>query len=168
GGSIGNYTLNSYTAFTIGVAALSFDYVPADTRFAAPGMVLGDSSLLRLDYYQLDADGNPCNPNVNISCAPIMHLVVSDGQIGLGIVRDPVTGDILFTSSDNQVWVLSEAAPEPSTVAFMIGALATITWRGRQLARNRKFRGRASGKCYGINSGSLSKPKIFSVFAARS
>ena len=137
GGSIGNYTLNSFTAFTIGVTAFSFDYVPADTRFAAPGMVLGDASLLRLDYYQLDADGNPCNPNVNISCAPIMHLVVSDGQIGLGIVRDPVTGDILFTSSDNQVWLLSEAAPEPATVVLMVGALAAIAWTRRLRRRNR-------------------------------
>ena len=135
GGSIGSYTLNSYTAYTVGVTALSFDYIPADTKFAAPGMVLGDSSLLRLDYYQLDANGNPCNPNVNISCAPIMHLVVSDGQIGLGIVRDPVTGDILFTSGDNQVWLLSEAAPEPGTVVLMVGALAAIAWKRARRAK---------------------------------
>jgi hypothetical protein len=120
-------TLASYTAYTVGVSALSFDYVPADATFTAPGIVLGDASQLRLDYYQVDGNGNPCNPTVNISCGPIVHLVVSDNvQIGLGVVRDPVTGDILFTSGDNHIYEVTENLPEPGSIVLVLGGLALV------------------------------------------
>jgi hypothetical protein len=123
-GSIGSYGLSSYTAYSVGVTAFSFDYVPVDDTFTAPGIILGDSSQLRLDYYQLDSNGNPCNPNTNMSCAPIVHIAVSDIQIGLGVIRDPVTGDILFTTGNNEIFVAQEDLPEPRTFVLVIGGLA--------------------------------------------
>jgi hypothetical protein len=124
-GTMGNYTLGSITNYTVGVTALSFDYVVPDATFTAPGIVLGDASNLRLDYYQLDANGNPCNNAVDVTCAPVQHLVISDVQVGLGVVRDPVTGDILFTTGDNQIFLLSdtEVVPEPSSIALVLGGL---------------------------------------------
>jgi hypothetical protein len=131
-GSIGNYSLNSFTPYTVGVTALSFDYIPVDNTFTAPGVILGDGSQLRLDYYQVDGNGNPCNPNVNVSCGPIVHLVVSDIQIGQGVVRDPVTGDVLFTSGDNHIYMVSDSLPEPSTMVLVFGGIALGVWRRRR------------------------------------
>ncbi len=123
GGSIGNYTLNSFTPYTVGVTALSFDYAQVDNTFTSPGVVLGDPSQLRLDYYALDTNGNPCNPNVTVSCAPIVHIAISDIQIGLGVVRDPVSGDFLFTTGNNEIFAVTDDLPEPSTVVLVGGAL---------------------------------------------
>jgi hypothetical protein len=134
-GSIGNYSLNPvnpFTAYTVGVAAFSFDYIPVDTTFTSPGIVLGDSSQLRLDYYQVDGNGNPCNPNVSFTCAPIVHLALSDVQIGLGIVRDPVSGDILFTTGDNQIFAITEV-PEPGTFTLGLAVLLLANRRVRTL-----------------------------------
>jgi hypothetical protein len=136
-GSAGNRTLDSFTPYVVGVTAFSFDYVPVDNAFNAPGVVLGDSSQLRLDYYQVDSYGNPCNPNTTVSCAPIIHLVVSDIQVGLGVVRDPVTGDILFTTGDNQLWILNEAAPEPSSIIFVLCGIGAGVIRYRRVTSRR-------------------------------
>jgi hypothetical protein len=131
-GAPGSYTLGSATPFTAGVTAFSFDYIPGDATFSAPGVILGDAILQRLDYYQTDSNGNPCNPAVNISCGAVVHLVISDVQIGLGVVRDPLTGDILFTGSDNEVWMLSDTAPEPSTFVLAGAAIALAILRRRR------------------------------------
>jgi hypothetical protein len=136
GGSVGNYSLNSFTAYTVGVAALSFDYVPVDATFTHPGIVLGDSSQLRLDYYQVDGNGNPCNPTMNISCGPVIHMVVSDTLIGLGVVRDPVTGDILFTSGDNQIYMVTDSAPEPGTITLAVAGLLLTALKQTRATRS--------------------------------
>jgi len=133
GGSFGAYTLSSYTAYNAGVGAFSFDFLPADATFSSPSVVLGDSSSLRLDVYQLDTNGNPCVPGVGIGCAPVIHLVDGDNFIGLGVVRDPVTGDVLFTTGDNQIWLVSDTIPEPSTVVLALAGIGVV-WVRRRVA----------------------------------
>jgi len=138
GGSVGSYSVNGITAFNVGVTALSFDYVPVDATFTSPGIVLGDSSQLRLDYYQVDGNGNPCNPTMNISCGPVIHMVVSDTLIGLGVVRDPVTGDILFTSGDNQIYMVTDSIPEPGTIALVATGLLLAAYKQTRVVRRNK------------------------------
>ena len=138
GGTLGSYTLDSYTQYNVGVPAFSFDFVPVGKTFTNPGVILGDAFHQRLDYYQLDSNGNPCNPASNVACGPVIHLVNSDVQIGLGVVRDPVTGDILFTTGANEIWRLSDSAdsgvPEPGSVLLVLGGIGLIAWRNRRVA----------------------------------
>jgi hypothetical protein len=137
-GSVGNYSVNSYTPYTVGVTALSFDYVPIDATFTSPGIILGDATNLRLDYYPVDGNGNPCNPTMNIACGPILHLVVSDIQIGLGVVRDPVTGDFLFTSGDNQIYLVTDSVPEPSAITLVAAGFLLLAYKQARVARPQK------------------------------
>jgi hypothetical protein len=129
-GAFGAYGIGSYTQFNVGIAAYSFDYIPVDDTFTRPSVVLGDAGTQRLDAYAVDANGNPCNPAVNASCAPVIHLVTNNVAIGYGVVRDPVSGDILFTTQDNDIWLLSDSVPEPGTILTGLGGLVLVVcWR---------------------------------------
>ena len=47
-------------------------------------------------------------------------------------MRDPVSGDILFNTQANDIWLLSDtqAEPEPGTIFTGIGGLALVaSWR---------------------------------------
>ena len=85
--------------------------------------------------YAVDANGNPCNPAVNSACAPVRHLVTNNLAIGYGVVRDPVSGDILFTTQANDIWVLSDPIPEPSTILMSFGGMGLVAWVARRRKR---------------------------------
>jgi hypothetical protein len=129
-GSPGAYTFQSVTASNINVPALSFAYLIPDATFLNPSVVLGNGS--NINVYGLDGNGNPCNTN---SCAPVIHLVDAvNSPIGFGVVRDPLTGDILFDTGNNQLWVISdsiEPAPEPGAIALALGGIALLAARAR-------------------------------------
>jgi len=133
-GAFGSYGIGSYTQYNVGVSAYAFDYVPAGGGFSEARVVLGDANTQRLDAYALDAFGNPCNPALNSACAPVIHLVSNNLAIGYGVVRDPLTGDILFTTQSNDIWVLSPV-PEPSTVLMGIAGLGLMAWTARKRTR---------------------------------
>ena len=118
------------------MSAYSFDYVPADATFLTPKVVLGDTNQ-RIDAYAIDENGNPCNPAQRVDCAPVVHLVTSDLGLGYGIARDPVSGDLLFTTQSNDIWRLSdtESVPEPATVGLGLGGLAMVWWIRRRAGR---------------------------------
>jgi len=136
-GSLGSYSIGSFTPVITGVQAFSFDYIPVDATFTAPGVALGDAIHQRLDFYGIDSNGNPCTPQ-NGGCSKVIHLVDGDVQVGLGVVRDPVTGDLLFTTGANDIWLLSDSEPEPSTVVLAVGGIAMLGWlrRRRLVSRN--------------------------------
>jgi hypothetical protein len=67
----------------------------------------------------------------------VIHLVTGDAQIGLGVVRDPVSGDFLFTTSNNDIYLLSDTIPEPSTISLAICGAALIA-----VLRRRGLKGR--------------------------
>ena len=131
-GSPGAYVYQSATAYNnVNVPALSFAYLTPDGTFPNPSIVIGNGS--NLDLYGLDGYGNPCTLN---TCAPVTHLVDAGGfAIGFGVVRDPQTGDMLFDTADNQLYVLSDSlqpAPEPGTVALVLGGIAFCAARKRR------------------------------------
>jgi hypothetical protein len=138
-GSPGSYTVNSVTRNSVGVLAYSFAYLPADATFGYPGIILGDANYISL--YYLDGNGNPC---VTSGCGSVIHLVDAGvtSTVGFGIVRDPVTGDVLFTTGDNQIFRLSDTyeVPEPSTLLLASAALALLWIANRRglLHRNRR------------------------------
>ena len=123
-GTPGSYTISSLVASATGAPAYSFAYLPADATFNFPSVVLGDGT--NLDLYHLDGAGNPCT-STTAGCASVVHLVDSvDSFIGYGVVRDPVSGDILFTTGNNLIWVVSDTIPEPSTMVLAIGGMALL------------------------------------------
>ena len=129
-GTPGAYSIGTVTRNSIGVQAFSFDYLPADATFAYASVVLGDASYISL--YHLDGDGNPC---VTAGCGSVIHLVdATESAIGYGVVRDPVTGDVIFTSGDNQIFRLSDTyeMPEPSTLLLALGGIAAFAFRKRR------------------------------------
>jgi hypothetical protein len=125
-GAFGAYGIASSTQYNVGISAYAFDYIPGGANPAA--IVLGDANTQRLDMYAVDANGNPCNPVLNSACAPVRHLVTNNLAIGYGVVRDPMTGDILFTTQANDIWVLSDPVPEPSTILMGVGGLGLLAW----------------------------------------
>jgi hypothetical protein len=130
-GAFGSYGIGSFTQYNVGISAYAFDYTNGGAS-----VVLGDANTQRLDMYAVDANGNPCNPTLNVACAPVRHLVTNNLAIGYGVVRDPVTGDILFTTQANDIWVLSEQVPEPATVLLSFAGLGLMAW----VSRKRKLR----------------------------
>jgi hypothetical protein len=134
-GGLGSYTLGSTTQYNplkadnSSIAAYSFDYMPADATFLSARIVLGDANTQQLDAYGIDQYGNPCP-----TCTPVVHLVTSDIGLGYGVARDPVSGDILFTTQNNDIWLVSDTAvvPEPGTVALAMGGLLMLYWARRR------------------------------------
>jgi hypothetical protein len=128
-GSPGGYTLGPFTQYDPGIGAYSFLYAPAGSTFTQPSIVLGDATSQRIDAYSVDAYGNPCNPAnppVGSTCSPVTHLVIDNNfAIGYGLVRDPGTGDILFTTQANDIWLLTDV-PEPSTIALGLTGLTLL------------------------------------------
>jgi hypothetical protein len=144
-GTPGSYTVASLTPYAVGIPALSFDYLPADASFAFPSVVLGNGQYL--DMYHLDANGNPCKAPA-AGCTNVVHLVDSSltEGVGFGVVRDPVSGDILFSTESNQIWVLSDTIPEPSTWLLAIGGMALLSVTSRLRSRCRCWRNRRSSR----------------------
>ncbi len=130
-GSPGTYVYQGNTAYNVNVPALSFAYLIPDSTFTSPSVAIGNGT--NIDVYTLDSAGNPCN---GVTCAPVVHLADAvDSLIGFGIVRDPVTGDILYNTQSNQVYVLSDdigEVPEPSTFALAAGGIALFVIRARR------------------------------------
>jgi len=113
----------TYTQYNPGIAANAFDYVPLDATFTNPSIVLGDAAAGRLDAYAIDTNGNPV-------AGTVVHLVTSEVGIGYGVARDPVSGDILFTTQNNDIWALSDSVPEPGTVLLGLSGILLL-WRRR-------------------------------------
>lgn len=119
-GTAGSYTVGTVTQASIGVQAYSFDYLPVDATFAYPSVILGDA--YSISIYKLDGNGNPLP-------ATQLNLVDAvDAAVGYGVVRDPVTGDVLFTTGDNQIYRLSDTfdVPEPSTLLLALAGIALL------------------------------------------
>ncbi|MCU1232118.1 MAG: hypothetical protein JWP63_85 [Candidatus Solibacter sp.] len=126
-GTPGSYTVGSVSQQSLGVAAYSFDYIPADLTFATAGMILGDAS--SISYYQVDNSGAP-KPGTRVQLVNYNF----EAAIGYGVARDPFSGDVLFTTGDNQIFRLSDTydAPEPSTVLLALGGIALLATRARR------------------------------------
>jgi hypothetical protein len=122
-GSPGSYAISSLGGYAVGVPALSFAYLPADATFTSPGVAVANGQYLSL--YQLDGSGNPCKTS---ACAPVQRLVDATQGVGIGngMVRDPLTGDLLFTTANNEIWLLSDEIPEPSTLALALGGMPLL------------------------------------------
>jgi hypothetical protein len=52
----------------------------------------------------------------------------------MGVVRDPMSGDVLFNTADNDIWLLSDTIPEPSTVTLAIAGIVLLGFSRRRLA----------------------------------
>ena len=125
-GAPGSYTVGSVSQESPNVLAYSFDYVPSDTTFAQAGVILGDANYI--SYYQLNGNGTPV-------AASVVHLVDAvDAAVGYGVARDPFSGDVLFTTGDNQLFRLSDTydAPEPSTLLLALAGMALLATRSRR------------------------------------
>jgi len=125
-GTPGLYTVGTITQESPNLLAYSFDYVPADATYSQPGVILGDANYI--SYYQLNGNGTPV-------AASVVHLVDAvDANVGYGVARDPFSGDILFTTGDNQIFRLSDTfeAPEPSTILLALAGIALIATRARR------------------------------------
>ena len=127
-GTPGAYVYQGSTSYNVNVPALSFAYLLPDNAFTSASVAIGNGA--NIDVYQLDSAGNPCN---TVGCAPVVHLADAvDAPIGYGVVRDPLTGDILYNTLDNGIYVLSSdlgEVPEPATFAFALGGIALLALR---------------------------------------
>jgi hypothetical protein len=126
-GTPGAYTLGPVLQDSLAspVSAYAFDYMPADGTFAA-GMILGDAA--SISYYGLNGNGAP------LASSGITLVDAVDTGIGYGLARDPFSGDVLFTTGDNQIFRLSDTlgeTPEPSTVLLALGGIALLAARAR-------------------------------------
>jgi len=133
------------TGFNLGIAADSFAYFPAgfNSGLTNAGILVGDAAAQAIELYALNpATGLPTGTGINLVTAP------SSGPEGLGygLARDPVSGDFLFTGSNNEIYLLGGASleaatttPEPGTFALL--ALAGGLWAMGKLRRERQPRG---------------------------
>jgi hypothetical protein len=119
------------------VPAYSFSYMQAnDLLFPGVSVIVGDTVGNTIKRYTLDLYGNPTGMGTTL---------VSMGQgsttiPGFGMVRDPVTGALLFTASDHKIYELYVGSPgdisltpEPATMGITGAALGLLVWlKGRR------------------------------------
>jgi MYXO-CTERM domain-containing protein len=132
--TLGNPDANGiYQNVTVG-AALNNVNAPADSFANVPGglaqevpntsVLVGDTNSQALYLYGLDGNGNPTGVG--------SQVVNGNGEaVGYGLVRDPLhPNSYLFTTGNNDIWMLTEATPEPSGVLLALGGLAVLAaWR---------------------------------------
>lgn len=143
--TLSNPNVNGFYQLAFGAAintapepAAAFASFPAGTNPAVSGnnVLVGDTTVSALELYGLDANGSPTTAQgvcPNPAAAPCIVYDNSQPNIGLGLVRDPKhPGTYLFTTSDNHVWMLTQAAPEPPGLLLALGGLLLLLgWRGR-------------------------------------
>lgn len=122
---------------TVPEPAAAFASFPAGTNPDVAGnqMLVGDTGVSALQLYGLNAGGNPSTAEgvcPNPAASPCIVYDNSQPNLGLGLVKDPRhPGTYLFTTSGNQVWMLTQSAPEPSGVLLSLGGLILLLgWRG--------------------------------------
>lgn len=126
-----------------GVDASSFVYLPKMPFAGFPdnGVLIGDSSTGKLRYYgltngTLTPEGS-CPAITGDSQPCVVYTFGGGAGPGFGVTRDPSTGDVLFTTGNNQIWEMQFAAPEPSTVVSAIVLGLLLWWRQRSLTAPR-------------------------------
>ena len=133
----GFYQLGFGTAInTVPEPAAAFASFPAGTNPAVSGsnVLVGNTTVSALQLYALDGNGNPTSSEgvcPDPAAAPCVVFDNSQPSIGLGLAKDPGhSGTYLFTTSDNHVWMLTQAVPEPSAGLLVLGGLLLLMgWR---------------------------------------
>jgi len=132
-------------ALSLGIPADSFAYFPAgfSPSLSVAGILVGDATAQAIRLYGINpATGQPTGAGLSVVSAPLS----GPEGLGYGLVRDPVTGDFLFTGSNNEIYLLEgasagstgSATPEPGTFA-LFAAAAGVLWAVR------KSRGKGRG-----------------------
>jgi hypothetical protein len=125
----GFYQLTLGARIASGIEADSLAY--AAPGFLGAGAVVGDINDQVLALYGLDANGLPTRTRI-----PIVN---GNGTgIGYGVTVDPRTGDVLFTTSNDQIWLVDMPTPEPGTAAGLAAAAAALWWLRRRRLSGRK------------------------------
>jgi len=119
-------------ALNLRIPADSFAFLPAgfSPSLTLAGILVGDATAQSIRLYGIDpATGLPTGAGVNLVSATSSN---PEG-LGYGLVRDPVSGDFLFTGSNNEIYLLagastgSTATPEPAPFA-LIAAAGILFW----------------------------------------
>ncbi len=87
---------------------------------SAGSVLLGDSTDQQLALYGIDSLGNLTGPTVKI--------VDGNGEpIGYGVTQDPLhPQSYLFTTFNNDIWMLTVTSPEPSAALLVLGGFALL------------------------------------------
>jgi hypothetical protein len=87
---------------------------------SAGAVLLGDSTDQQLALYGIDSQGNLTGPTVKI--------VDGNGEpIGYGLTQDPLhPQSYLFTTFNNDIWMLTVPSPEPSAAFLVLGGIALL------------------------------------------
>ena len=124
-----------YQNVTVGAAISNVD-APADSFSSIPAgwsadvttasALVGDSNQQALSLYGLDGNGNPTGA--------ASQIVTDNAEgIGYGLVQDPQhPQSYLFTTADNQIWMLTSPTPEPSGALLALGGIVLVAVRRRR------------------------------------
>jgi hypothetical protein len=127
-----------------GIDATSFAYLPknAGAGFANNGVLIGDATSGKLRYYALASNGtlSPAGncPAISGDSQPcVVYTLGSGASPGFGVARDPVTGNVLLTTGNSQIWEMQFGAPEPSTIVLAVLCGLLFWWRARSVTAPR-------------------------------
>jgi len=120
-------------ALSLGIAADSFAYFPAGfgPSLSTAGILVGNAAAQAIQLYGINpSTGQPTGSALNVVFAPSS----SPEGLGYGLARDPVSGDFLFTGSNNEIYLLGGAStgaatPEPATFALFAAAAILLAAR---------------------------------------
>jgi hypothetical protein len=120
GNGLYQITVSSIPLAGVNAPAFSFVTTPIGVGGSPGSVLVGDSNNQELLFYGLDANGNPTGA--------VSEVVSGNGQdVGDGLVQDPShLQSYLFTTSNDDVWLLTVDAPEPSPTLLIVGGAALL------------------------------------------